>query len=128
MNAPRWTPVALAVAGLAGCAMEPVYTEPYALFTSEQQVATSGTGRDFTMNVDGTRIEGGDSVPVKPGVRTVQLQLSGGKVAPQVTVDAKPCTRYIMIARRSSPTDDDWTPEVYRAEPIGECRRKFGNY
>ena len=132
MNAPRIALLSLAAgAALAACVADPVYQAPYALFTTDQASASSDVRRAATtIKVDGTELAARDSLPVKPGLRTVQLALGGTSrtASTQLTVDAKPCTRYIMIATRSSPTDDDWKPEVSRAEPIGECTSKFGNY
>ena len=42
-----------------------------------------------------------------------------------VEIDAKPCTRYYIGAKRSAPTDKDWKAYVDREEPIAECEKKF---
>ena len=44
----------------------------------------------------------------------------------EYTLDAKPCMRYYLAARRSAPTARDWSVFVAAAEPIGECKKKFG--
>ena len=112
---------------LASCVADPVYTAPYSLFTTEQVISMTDNRRAFAFEVDGSALAKGDSMAVKPGLRTVQLRIGEGSnyASRQLTVDAQPCMRYIVVASRSSATDDDWTPGLNRSEPIGECNSKF---
>jgi hypothetical protein len=43
-----------------------------------------------------------------------------------LTIDAKPCMRYYLAAKRPAASSSDWSAFVAAAEPIGECRKKFG--
>jgi hypothetical protein len=127
MNVPRAASILATGTLLAACVADPVYTAPYSLFTTEQVVSSTDNRRSFALKVDGTEIQRGESLPVKPGLRTVQVSMSGqsGHAPKQLTIDAQPCTRYILIASRSASTDDDWEPSLNRSEPIGDCATKF---
>jgi hypothetical protein len=43
-----------------------------------------------------------------------------------LTIEAEPCVRYLLAAKRSSRTARDWEAFVAGTEPIGECQKKFG--
>ena len=123
--------LALAAAALlAGCASEPVFTQPYSFVTTEQAVASSTARGGFSMTVDGHEVVTGDSVPVPPGLRTVAINKAQGASSPEMsmTFEAQPCKRYVIVATRSAGTDDDWKPVLNRTEPVGECERKFKMY
>jgi hypothetical protein len=82
------------------------------------------------MKIDGVNTTLGRNDPVKPGTRSVEVSIPGpaGMSNPDrdaLTIDAKPCTRYYLAAKRSSPTARDWKAFVSATEPIGECVKKF---
>ena len=128
----RLTVACLAAVAAAGCAADPSYTQPYAVFTTQQAVRMSG-GDGVRILVDDQEVRLNEALTVAPGSRRVTLSAASASgatkpVGPTLTVDAKPCTRYVMIATRSAPTDDDWSAQVNSTEPIGECAKKFGGY
>ena len=68
--------------------------------------------------------------PVAPGMHQVMVSVPGpqGMSSPgrdTLSIEAKPCTRYRLAARRSSRTATDWSAFVAEVEPIGECQKKF---
>jgi hypothetical protein len=120
----------VALAGLAACAAEPVYQQPYAIFTTEQVAIHSGSSPTYRIKVDGATLEPRDSIPVMLGPRKVELTpVDSGGAGPTPTafnVDAQACTRYVLVATRAAATSDEWKLAVNKTEPIGECTRKFG--
>lgn len=107
-----------------------LYGQPYALFEPERRSATADTQPAFIMKVDGRNMSIDRNDPVAPGERVVEVSIPGprGMSNPDrdtLTIDAKPCTRYYLAARRSSRTARDWSAFVSAAEPIGECVKKF---
>ena len=123
----------LAAAGVfaAGCALgQSLYSAPYALFEPERRSATEDTRPAFILKIDGRNVSIDRSDPVPPGKRVVDVSIPGPRAMSNperatLTVDAKPCTRYYLAARRSSRTASDWSAFVAAAEPIGECVKKF---
>ena len=120
-----------AVAILAsGCAGSGMYSEPYALFEPEQKNVPADTRPAFVMKIDGANRAIDRNDPVKPGRREVEVSIPGppGMSDPDrdtLAIDAKPCTRYFLAARRSSPTARDWKAFVATTEPIRECTSQF---
>ena len=117
---------------LSACASAPggMYSEPYALFEPEQRMPAQDTRPAFVMKIDGENVQINRSDPVKPGVRQVEVSIPGppGMSKPDrdvLTIDAKPCTRYYIAAKRPSMTDTDWKAFVSSVETIGECKKKF---
>jgi hypothetical protein len=117
---------------LGGCAAGGggMYSEPYALLEPQQRMAVADTRPAFVMKIDGRNVDMGRSDPVPVGKRSVEVSIPGppGMSDPDrdtLEIDAKPCTRYYLAARRSSPTARDWKAFVAENEPIGECVRKF---
>jgi hypothetical protein len=115
---------------LGGCAAGGQYSEPYALFEPEQRMRVADTRPAFIMKIDGRNIEMGRNDPVKPGTRSVEVSIPGPPGMSEsdrdtLSVDAKPCTRYYLAAKRSSPTARDWRAFISTSEPIGECAKKF---
>jgi len=107
------------------------YAKPYALFEPQQQMQVADTRPAFVVKIDGSNVSIDSSDPVPPGMRTVVVSIPGpkGMSNPRratLTIDAKPCTRYYLAARRSSPTARDWSAFIAGSEPIGECVRRFG--
>ena len=106
------------------------YAKPYALFEPQQQMQVADTRPAFIVKIDGHDVAIDRSEPVPPGMRTVVVSVPGPKGMSNpsratLTIDAKPCTRYFVAARRSSPTARDWSAFVAASEPIGECVRRF---
>ena len=117
---------------LAACASAPggMYSKPYALFQPETKLVQSGGAPGYIIKIDTRSIPHGRIDPVEPGVRQVEVALTGPqgtaveKTYP-IQVDAKPCTRYYFSLKRPSPTGD-WTAFVSGTERIGECASRFG--
>ena len=108
-----------------------MYSQPYAQFVAEQRSPTQDTRPAFVMRIDDKMVEIGRDDPWPPGVHKVEVSIPGppGMSDPDrdtIEVDAKPCTRYYFAAKRSSRTARDWEAFVAAAEPIGECKKKFG--
>jgi len=121
----------VAVAALAGgCAGTGMYSEPYALFEAEQKNVPADTRPAFVMRIDGKNVAINRNDPVKPGRHEVEVSIPGppGMSDPDrdtLAIDARPCTRYYLAARRSSPTARDWKAFVAGTEPIRECASQF---
>jgi hypothetical protein len=106
------------------------YSKPYALFEPQRQMQVADTRPAFVVKIDGRNVSIDRSEPVAPGMRTVVVSIPGPKGTSNpgratLEVDAKPCTRYYLAARRSSPTARDWSAFVAASEPIGDCVRRF---
>jgi hypothetical protein len=126
---PTWTLGALA---LAACAAGGggMYDQPYALFEPEQRSVPGDTRPAFVLKVDGKDRSIDSNDPVAPGMRELVVSIPGPPGVSQpgrdtLTVEAKPCMRYWLSARRSAPGARDWSAYVSGAEPIGECQKKF---
>lgn len=126
MNIMKMTVLAL----LAGCAAGGMYSEPYALFEAERRLPVADTRSAFVMKIDGANVELGRNDPVPPGMRNVEVSIPGAPGMSDsdrdtLSIDARPCTRYYLAAKRSSPTARDWKAFVSTSEPIAECVKKF---
>jgi len=117
---------------LAACAggAGGMYDKPYALFEADQRSVPADTRPAFVMKVDGEDRTINRSDPETPGMRKVEVSVPGARgmsesIRVTMTIDAKPCTRYYLAARRSTATSSDWTPFVTGTSPIGECLKKF---
>jgi hypothetical protein len=125
----RFNPACKAVAAvvlLGGCAGSGMYAEPYALFEPERKSVPADTRPAFVMKVDGRNVAINRNDPVKPGTHEVEVSIPGppGMSDPDrdtLSIDAKPCTRYYLAAKRSSPTARDWKAFVSATEQIREC-------
>jgi len=122
--------VASIFATLDAQAARGAYAKPYALFEPQRKMQVADTRPAFIVKIDGHNVAIDRSEPVPPGVRTVVVSIPGPKGMSNpsratVEIDAKPCMRYYLAARRSSPTARDWAPFVAATEPIGECMRRF---
>jgi len=121
---------ALCAAPLTALAAGGDYARPYALFEPQRQLRAADTHPAFVVKIDGRDMSIDRSEPVAPGMRTVVVSIPGSKGMSNpgratLEVDAKPCTRYYLAARRSSRTARDWSAFVAASEPIGECVRRF---
>jgi hypothetical protein len=116
---------------LAACAAGGnMYAEPYALFEPHRAMQTQDMRPAFVTAIDGVDRGINDNDPVSPGLRRVEVSVPGAfamsdSVRVTFTVDAKPCTRYMLGAKQLSTASRDWSPVVAAVEPIGECLRKF---
>jgi hypothetical protein len=121
---------ALATAPHAADAAGSAYSKPYALLEAQRQMQVADTRPAFVMKVDGRNMSIDRPEPVPPGKRMVVVSIPGTKGMSNpsratIELDVKPCTRYYLAARRSSPTARDWSPFIAASEPIGECVRRF---
>ena len=122
--------LALSAVALAACAGGGMYDQPYALIEPHQVSATEDLRPAMVLKVDNVSRPVNRNDPVPPGPHTVEVSIPGppGMSDPgrdTLTIDAKPCTRYLLGATRSSRTARDWKAEVTATEPIGECQKKF---
>ena len=130
LSAPVIVMTVACVTPLAAHAAGGNYSKPYALFEPQQQMEVGDTRPAFVVKIDGHNVSIDSGDPVPPGKRTVVVSIPGtkGMSNPRratLTIDAKPCTRYYLAARRSSPTARDWSAFIAHSEPIGECARRF---
>ncbi|MCG2591808.1 hypothetical protein LZ009_03350 [Ramlibacter sp. XY19] len=128
----KFAPLALVAALLAACASGGggMYDKPYALFEPDQRSVPADTRAAFILKVDGEDRTINRSDPVTPGMRTVVVSVPGARGMSEskhetMTIDAKPCMRYYLAARRPTSTSSDWSPFIAGTEPIGECMKKF---
>jgi hypothetical protein len=128
MNTP-WKFATLALAallfGCAGGSMYSAYSEPYVAFVSEHRMGTQGVLPAIVRRIDGAAVVEGRNDPVKPGMHSVEVSVSGmAEGNPKtVSVDAKPCMRYYLGAKRDAATGQI-TAYVTGTEPIKECNTK----
>ena len=128
-------PLAISAALLAACASGGgMYDQPYALFEPEARRPAADTRAAFVLKIDGVDQTINRADPVAPGMRQVVVSIPGApgmseSVHATMSIDAKPCMRYYLAARRPSATSRDWSPFIAATEPIGECQKKFaGKY
>ncbi|APV49919.1 hypothetical protein BWI17_09615 [Betaproteobacteria bacterium GR16-43] len=119
-------PAALfAAAALAG-----PYDQVYSIIATEYKAAADPLERKVIVNrVDGENSRNNEAV-VAPGLRKVTVDLpprQGFSQATQHTfdLDAKPCTRYFVVAKLESQVTQGWKPVVKYDEEIKECSAKF---
>ena len=132
MSTRRALSTAIGAALLAACAGGGMYDQPYALVQPDQRSVPQDTRPAFVLAVDDVSRAISDNNPIPPGMRKIQVSVPGARGMSQskiytVELDAKPCTRYYLSAKASSPAADDWTPFVSYTEPIGECQKKFAS-
>jgi hypothetical protein len=107
------------------------FDQPYSIIETDRVPSADSHLRPVIVNrVDDENSLNNRSVVV-PGPHKVTLDLpprKGFHEATQVTfdLDTKPCVRYYVAAELKSPTLQEWSPVVRHADPIGECRKKFG--
>jgi len=106
------------------------YDEPYVLFRSAGQSAVRDTALARIVRIDDMPVWHGRAGAVPPGLHEVELSVPGppgmnraGRHS--IVIDARPCTRYYLAAKRSSRTSRKWDAFVESSEIIGECERKF---
>ena len=129
----RLTAISLAISGalLGACAAGGgMYSQPYAEFVPERRSAVEDTRPAMVMKIDGAMTDITRNDPVPPGRHVVEVSIPGppGMSDPEratLTIDAKPCTRYLLAAKRANRAARDWDAFVAATEPIGECAKKF---
>ena len=107
---------------LAGCA-----SPPYARLEGERYYRTSlDTYPVIVSAVDGRSTSANIPVLVEPGRHAVRVQALPtatqrfGEIR-TVTLDLAPCTRYWLVAVKSSPLAADFDVKVDHSEPIAGC-------
>src|SRR5882762_2140598 len=113
----------------AGCASVEPFDEPYALVEVGPISATRKELPVIVNAIDGDYLLNPRSGPIKPGKHQLELQFSTRdgpywKRKKMVELDAKPCTRYRIVAQYDNLTNVEWTP-VIDTEPSGECVAKL---
>lgn len=110
-------------AACAGESMYSAYSEPYVVFESEHRMSTQGVVPAVIKAIDGVDVGNAQKTPVKPGTRKVDVNVAGLPEGSRVTVsvDAKPCTRYYLGARREAGSSE-LKVSVTGSEPIKECK------
>lgn len=121
-------PAALLAAALlaAGCAA----TDPFSQLTGQRwRKAELNTYPVIIISVDGTHyIERNVPLMIEPGPRKIVVQAppaAGFSFGEQRTLelDVKPCTRYWIEAKKSSPLAQDFEPRINYEEPLSGCKR-----
>jgi hypothetical protein len=83
----------------------------------------------YVMAIDGLNRALRNDLPVSLGTHKVDvsIQTPGTSDPPRdtLTIDAKPCMRYLLAAKRSSATARDWRAFVAEERPIDECVKQF---
>lgn len=107
-----------------------MYSQPYALFEPERRSPAEDTRPAFIMRIDGRSVSIDSNDPVPPGMHTVEVSIPGppgmgDADRDTLVVNAMPCTRYLLAARRSSRTASEWKAFIADSEPIGECAKRF---
>ena len=123
------TPILAVSAAVLVAACSPMYTaysQPYVKFEAEHNQNLAGLFPATVLAVDGQRINAGDTPPFPPGVHTVdvEMRLQHDAYSPDrksIRIDAKPCTRYYLVAVRDNRLDSDFTVRVDYEEPVGGC-------
>ena len=114
-------PLFAAASLLAACspAMHSVYSEPYVIFVAEHRKQLQNVIPAVIMKIDGKEAAGAKD-PVKPGRHTLELAVTGVADRKTLSVDARPCMRYYIGARRSGA---EISPFVSEEERILECKQ-----
>lgn len=111
-------------------AMAGPYDQPYVIITTDTAPAVDPNLRPVLVSrVDGHNVLNNLAV-VAPGKREVTLDLpprQGFHSSTQETLslDAKACTRYYVMAKLDNAVSQKWAPVIRRTEAIGECESKF---
>src|SRR5262249_17926875 len=98
-------------AALVACGTGPGAKAPYALIQAQPIAPTDTTAPAYVMAIDGQQRALRSDGPVSTGPHTVDVSIQapgGNTVRTALTIDAKGCKRYLLAAKRSSPTANDW--------------------
>jgi hypothetical protein len=124
--------LALAVLAALACATAHAgpYDQPWTTFQADPRSPVADTSPATVMRIDDRMNNAGRADPYPPGPHKLEVSVPGPRGVSNPTrqtleIDAKPCTRYYLAAKRSSPTAKDWQAFIAAEEPIGECRKKF---
>jgi hypothetical protein len=114
---------AAAAVGIGGCASTGYH---YSQIVGARYFKTNIDTYPVSINeVDGRSYLGNAPVLIDPGARTVVVQGPPTFVDLAVTrtfaLDARPCTRYYLVAVKSSPLDNDFTVRIDFEEPLAGC-------
>ena len=114
---------AVTVFGIGGCASTGYH---YSQIVGVRYFKTNIDTYPVSINeVDGRSYLGNAPVLIDPGARTVVVQGPPTFVDLAVTrtfaLDARPCTRYYLVAVKSSPLDNDFTVRIDFEEPLAGC-------
>ena len=120
----------LATAFVSSPAVAGPYDAPYSIIQAQQRSLVHDTQPATIMRVDEERMNPRRSDPVKPGIHVVEVSVPGpkGMAMPGrqvLVIDAQPCTRYYIAARRPTHTSRHWEAYVDQSEAIGECTLRF---
>jgi len=113
---------------LAACGTGPGAKAPYAIIEAQPIAATDTTVPAYVMAIDGQERALRSDGPVSTGPHTVDVSIQppgGNTVRSALTIDAKGCKRYLLAAKRSSPTSNDWSAFVADTRTIDECVTMF---
>ena len=115
--------LALALAGLAGCAT----SEQFSYLDGERWTkAELDTYDTVILAVDGTSYSYNSRIRIDPGVHHIVFETrpaTGFSFSPrkELVLDVEPCTRYYFEAKRKNAVEQDFEPRVNYKEPIGGC-------
>jgi hypothetical protein len=115
-------------AALAACGTGPGAKAPYALIQAQPIAPTETMVPAYVMSIDGQNRALRNDGPVSTGPHTVEVSIPvpGSDAArATLTLTAKGCTRYLLAAKRSSASANDWTAFVAETRPIDECLTMF---
>ena len=121
---------AILLAGILAAAPAAVagpYDGPYVLFEPARRSAVRDTVPGTIMRIDGKATSAARREPVPPGRHRLEVSVPGplsGSERKTLEVDAAPCTRYFLAARRTASSSRHWEAFDESSEPIGECAAK----
>ena len=123
---------AVALFATAAAAAPAAYDKPWSLVESGDG---SQTRQEYSVAI--TQVDGQStrnpraSEAIEPGkhrvtvrFETARVQQGKAETTRDLQIELEPCTRYRIVAKRTTSTGTQWEPKVY-SEAIGECKRKF---
>lgn len=129
------TPIALAAltalaALAAGCAGSPEYSAPWAMLATGNALTADAKVRNVLLaTVDGRKVEE-DRAVIAPGRRKVTVEIASrgteGGATSVLDLDAQPCVRYWLGARRPNAPGKPWETVVVSEDALGDCETRFG--
>ena len=113
---------AFAATGLSGCATDYHYSQ---ISGRKYHVSEIDTYSISTLRVDG-RSTILHPTPVDPGRRMILVQGPPDGVSlegrqREIAIDVKPCTRYYLVAVKTTRLSSDFDVRVDYEEPVGGC-------
>lgn len=125
---------AIALAALAalatGCAATPEYTAPWAMLATGNALTADAKVRNVLLaTVDGKKVEE-DKAVIATGRRRITVEVASRGTETGATsvleLDAQPCVRYWLGARRPTAAGKPWETVVVSEDALGDCERRFG--